>query len=168
MIHAGLGWFGKGSVTSQPGEKKKKQPPSQAPKRKKKSAKTGSPISGKGNGLTRAEIVSRAEKKVRALEGEIKKTQRRLRDLEQELSSALLDSEKAKNLPSKTKTHAATPVPEKTPALANTAIVLDQQEAMPAKIASPQRVITKLNPRGAVVEHRRSRKIAPPPASSKP
>lgn len=102
VIHAGSGWFGKGSVTSQPAAKKKKPPESANPKRKKKAQKGNLGLSSKGNGLTRADIVAKATQRVRTIESEIAKTKQRLATLERDLAQAIVAVKAAQSLPSKT------------------------------------------------------------------
>jgi hypothetical protein len=102
VIHAGLGWFGKGSVTSQPADKKKKPPAPVKPNRKKKAKKGSLGVSSKGNGLTRADIVAKAAQKVRTIESEIAKTKQRLAALERDLAQATVDVKAAQSLPAKT------------------------------------------------------------------
>lgn len=104
VIHGGSGWFGRGSVTSQPGEKKKKQPIPPPNSKKKKKAKPSAPknLAPKGSGLTIAEIVARAEKKVRSVEGELSRAKSRVAALEQDLAKARAEAEKARDLPRKT------------------------------------------------------------------
>lgn len=106
VIHAGSGWFGKGSVTSQPGEKKKHPPRTSKPKKRK--AKKGSPTPrAKGNGLTIPEMIARAEKRVQAIHKEIANTKRRLAALERDLTRAQSQVEVARNTPRKTAAGAA-------------------------------------------------------------
>lgn len=107
VIHAGSSWFGRGSVTSQPGEKKKRPPADTRPKRKKKGAKVDISAPKKGSGLTIAEITVKAEQKVRALESDITKTKQRLASLERDLTRARSELDTARNLPRKTALGAA-------------------------------------------------------------
>lgn len=101
VIHAGSGWFGRGSVTSQKSDEKK---PKQEPKRhflkvsKRKKQKQEFP-NPKGNGLTIPEQLQAAERKARRLLPEIAQTERRLADLRRQLANAKDDVERIKNLP---------------------------------------------------------------------
>jgi predicted nucleic acid-binding Zn-ribbon protein len=96
------GWVGRGSPTMQPASKKKGRA---APKRKNqtatrpKHAKAAAPPSAKGNGLTIAEKVARARRKVEAIRAEIAKTRKRLVDLDRELGEAERSLELARSLP---------------------------------------------------------------------
>lgn len=103
VIHAGSGWVGRGSVTSQPGERKKKQP-IRPPNPKKKGTQypaTSLPPA-KGGGLTIPEIIARADRKVKSIEAELARTRKKLSSLERELAMAMEDAAKARNLPRKT------------------------------------------------------------------
>jgi hypothetical protein len=158
VIHAGSGWLGKGSVTSQPGEKKKKQhgPARSKPKKKASKSKVSTPKTG--NGLTRAEIVARAARKVRTLESEIAKTQRTLARLQRDHAAALVEVEEAKNLPSLTATSA---VPSRVKVENTSEPVIteaDAQRVTAANTALGRRIITRNNPKGVLIEHRPSQK----------
>lgn len=156
VIHAGSGWFGKGSVTSQPGEKKKKKPPAPAkPSRKKKAQKAAAPSPPSRSGLTRAEIVARAQKRVRRLEAEITKAQRNLEHLRRQHAAALAEAGKAHSLPPKSadgaERMAAISGSTKPTAAKNTV----DQAALP-KVG--KRIVISAGPKGAVIEHRVARR----------
>lgn len=154
VIHAGSGWLGKGSVTSQPGEKKKTQhgPARSKPKKKASKSKVSTPKTG--NGLTRAEIVARAARKVRTLESEIAKTQRALARLQHDHAAALVEVEEAKNLPPKTAT-SASPSRLKVENTSDPVITeADAAKTTTANTALGRRIITRNNPKGVVIEHR--------------
>lgn len=103
VIHAGSGWFGRGSVTSQPTDKKKKPASTTQPKRKKKALKGSLGVPSKGNGLTRSDIVAKAAQKARSIESEIAKSKQRLATLERDLALAMIEVKAAQSLPTKTK-----------------------------------------------------------------
>lgn len=107
VIHAGSGWVGRGSVTSQPADKPKRAPAPSKPKPKKKAKKGSLGVANKGNGLTIAEIVAKAAQKVRALENEIAKARKRLTVLESDLARAKVDADATRNLPRKSALGAA-------------------------------------------------------------
>lgn len=107
VIHAGSGWFGRGSVTSQPADKKKSAPAPTKLKRNKKAQKGSLGVPKKGNGLTRSDIVAKAAQKVRSIESEIAKTKQRLATLERDLAQAMIDVKNAQSLPPKTATRPA-------------------------------------------------------------
>lgn len=104
VIHGGSGWFGHGSVTSQPGNKSKGGLSSAKSRKKAKAkAKKGSPSGPeKGNGLTLAETIAKSVDKVGTIEGEIAKTKLRLAMLEHNLVQAVSEAEVARKLPLKT------------------------------------------------------------------
>jgi hypothetical protein len=108
VIHAGSGWFGRGSVTSQPSEKKKHPSSPAKPHRKRKKAKRNAPpSSSKGSGLTIPEMVAKAENKVRSISNEIASTKRRLAVLERDLESAKAHAKAVRNTPRRTALGAA-------------------------------------------------------------
>lgn len=104
VIHAGSGWFGKGSVTSQPSEKKKRGSAASTKSRRKKnkSKQVASRKPSKGNGLTIPEMIARAEKKVRSISSEIANTKKRLAALERDLEKAKAQVDAARNTPRRT------------------------------------------------------------------
>lgn len=128
-------------MTSQPGEKKKKQQFVPKPNQKKKVRKAEKSPSPKGNGLTRAEIVARAQQKVHKLETEIGKTQRNLESLRRQLVAALAEAEEARSLPPRS--------------AAGVGTISADQKAQP-KIG--KRIIISTGPKGAVIEHRVARR----------
>lgn len=103
VIHAGTGWFGKGSVTSQPSEKKPKNEPRQHRANKAKKKKPKQEYSNpKGNGLTIPEQIRAAERKVGRITSEIAQTERKIAELKRQLVDAKSVLEKTRNLPRRT------------------------------------------------------------------
>lgn len=99
-----VGWFGgRGSVTSQPSSRSKKtrsQPAKLKNKRKGPNpANSAGATPANGNGLTIAEQVGKAKKKVRSVEAEIGRTKQQLMKLERQLADARKQLERAENLP---------------------------------------------------------------------
>jgi chromosome segregation ATPase len=99
-----VGWFGgRGSVTSQSNNAgRKAKVRTSKPKKKRKGPKPGNPAAAarqKGNGVTIPEQVSRAKKRVRAVEAEVAKTKQQLAKLEQQLAEAKQQLHRAENLP---------------------------------------------------------------------
>lgn len=158
VIHAGSGWLGKGSVTSQPSEKKKKQHARAQSKSKKKAIKGKTSKPKTGNGLTRAEIVARASQKVRTLESEIAKTQRTLARLHRDHAAALIEAGVARNLPPKTTNSAVAGRVKAVNSGDPTLIEVDAPKAADDNTALGRRITTRINPKGVVIEHRPSQK----------
>lgn len=104
VIHAGSGWMGKGSVTSQRLGKKAVFGKSGT---RKKVPKSDTSVPKKGNGLTIAEIMARARRRVLTLEIEIAQTKKLLAKLERSYTQALVDVDKARRMPRKTAAGAA-------------------------------------------------------------
>lgn len=104
VIHAGSDWFGRGSVTSQPSEKKKsKDEPKRPAGKKRKGKKKGQPFPNpKGNGLTIPEQIKAAERKVERLASEISQTERKLLRLRNQLENVKKEVERARSLPRRT------------------------------------------------------------------
>lgn len=91
----GSGWVGSGSVTSQPASNRKRTP------RSKKVPKGDrfQQSSRKGNGLTIAEQVARANQRVDRLQADIAKAKQRVLALEGQLVEAKRQLDAAKALP---------------------------------------------------------------------
>ncbi|WP_430445314.1 hypothetical protein [Sphingorhabdus contaminans] len=160
VIHAGSGWFGGGSVTSRPADKKKASPHSLKPKRKKSAKVKNAVASKKGNGLTIAEKIRKADQKVLSLESEIGKTRRHLAALERDLTRAKSEAEAARNLPRKTALgaalHEAGKLKTATPATSG----VDAGADKPVK--KPKRKAGKKHPSGlrnVIVENRAAGKL---------
>lgn len=104
VIHAGSGWMGKGSVTTQRPGKKATFGKSGS---QKKVPRNDTSVPKKGSGLTLAEIMAKAQRRVRTLEIEISKTKRLLVTLERSYTQALIDVENVRSMPRKTAAGAA-------------------------------------------------------------
>ena len=159
VIHAGSGWFGKGSVTSQPEGKKKPKAALTKPKRKKKSGKKTTSVPKKGNGLTLPEILARARQKVQAIEAEIAKTKKHLAKLERERTKAQADAEKATKLPPKTAMGIAFQNAQQSSAAVKAEAGKEKTDEANDTPESGRRVTFRKTSKGVVIEHRSARKI---------
>lgn len=159
VIHAGSGWFGKGSITSQPGGKKKRQSVQSKPKRKKKTSKSDTSVPKKGNGLTLAEIKAKAQKKVRAIESEIAKTKRRLAQLERDHAKALVEAEKTNKMPPKTAIGMALQKAHQTSAKSKSNLGTEVSNVSENEADFRRKVTFRETSKGVVIEHRSARKV---------
>lgn len=155
VIRGGSDWIGRGSVTSQPGEKKKKPPMPAKPNRAKKAQKAAAPPAPSRSGLTRAEIVARAQQRVRRLEAEITKAQRNLQNLRRQHAAALAEAEEARSLPPKSAAGAERMIAINRSTKPTTAKNSVEQAALP-KVG--KRIVISAGPKGAVIEHRVARR----------
>ena len=157
VIHAGSGWIGRGSVTSQPAEKPKRAPATGKANSKKKARKGSLGAPKKGNGLTIAETVAKANQKVHSIESEIGRTKQRLGALERDLTQALKEVEAAQNLPRKTALGVALQEADKS----KPAVKPAKSKIKTGKLSEADRIAERLArqnyrdaPKGVVVEHR--------------
>lgn len=108
-----------------------------------------------GNGLTRAEIVARAKQRVRRLEAEIIKAQRNLESLRRQYAAAVAEVDEARSLPPRSDAGAERGATVSGSAKPSAPKISVERVAQP-KVG--KRIVISAGPKGAVIEHRVSRR----------